>query len=216
MKRLSFLFTTFLLATAVVANPIDLAKAKMLVREYVVDQVEPMLHHAAKARKAGSQTPPYYVFSRGAGKGYVIVAGDDCIPAIIGYTESGDFDESKEAPQLLAMLDHYARLVETLQAEGRNTPYDGQKAGPLRAPAGRNDVPILLTTHWHQSAPYSDMVPKLPNGNRALVGCVATAGSQVFYYWRRDLPTAVPATTPTYEYGQPPPPPNTRSRPARR
>lgn len=206
MKRLSLLFTAILLTSAVVANPIDLAKAKALAQEYLTDRAEPTLCHAAKARKAGCQTPPYYVFSRGEGQGYVIVAGDDCIPPIIGYTESGDFDESKEAPQLLAMLDHYAQLVETLQAERRNTPYDGEEAvpGPRRAPAGRIDVPILLTTHWHQSAPYSDMVPKLPNGNRALVGCVATAGSQVFYYWRRDLPDAVPATTPTYDYGAAP------------
>ena len=206
MRRITVLFTVFLLSTAVFANPIDLVKAKALAKEYIPGNVEPTLRHAAKARKVDSLTPPYYVFSRGEGKGYVIVAGDDCIPAIIGYTESGDFDESKEAPQMLALLDHYALLVETMQAEGRNTPYGGKVAAPglHRAPAGRIDVPILLTTHWHQSAPYSDMVPKLPNGNRALVGCVATAGSQVFYYWRRDLPNAVPATTPTYDYGAAP------------
>ena len=29
---------------------------------------------------------PYYIFSRGAGKGYVIVSGDDSTAPIIGYT----------------------------------------------------------------------------------------------------------------------------------
>lgn len=206
MKRISVLFTTFLMTAVVVANPIDLEKAKVLAQEYVVGYAKPTLHHAAKARMAGSQTPPYYIFSRGEGMGYVIVAGDDCIPSIIGFTESGDFDESKEAPQLLAMLDHYARLVEALQAEGLNTPYGGQEgqADPRRAPAGRVDVPVILSSHWHQSSPYNDKVPKLSNGKRALVGCVATAGAQVFYHWRRDLPNAVPATTPTYDFGAAP------------
>lgn len=34
---------------------------------------------------------PYYIFSRGAGKGYVIVSGDDSTAPIIGYTDMGDY-----------------------------------------------------------------------------------------------------------------------------
>ena len=29
---------------------------------------------------------PYYIFSRGAGKGFVIVSGDDATAPIVGYT----------------------------------------------------------------------------------------------------------------------------------
>ena len=36
---------------------------------------------------------PYYIFSRGAGKGYVIVSGDDSTAPIIGYTDMGDYVE---------------------------------------------------------------------------------------------------------------------------
>ena len=206
MKRFFSLYVAVMLVGIACANPIDFAKALSLARQYGA-LGESTLHHAAKASRATTKTPPYYVFSRGEGKGYVIVAGDDCIPSIIGYTESGDFDVRHEAPQLLKMLDYYARVVETLQAEGRNTPYcDDIPNGPNRVSsvAGRVDVPIILTSHWHQSSPYNDRAPKLSNGNRALAGCVAIAGAQVFYHWRRDLPVAVPATTPTYDYGAAP------------
>ena len=195
-----------MLAGVMHANPIDMQKARACAQAYVPEGHAAKLCHTANKRRASSIAAPYYVFSRGEGQGYVIVAGDDCIPTIIGYTEQGDFDESKEAPQLLAMLDHYANIVETLQAEGRNTPYstkDFGKRGVMKV-EGRSDIPVLMTSHWHQSAPYNDKVPKLPNGNRALTGCVATAATQVFYYWRRDMPSTVPYTTPTYDYGAAP------------
>ena len=208
MKRKTLLILTLLMTTAVMeARPITLGKALALAAEYAAPGHEVTLCKAAGMRRASSKSAPYYVFSRGEGQGYVIVAGDDCIPSIIGYTESGDFDEQREAPQLLAMLDHYAHVVETMQAEGTNVPYDepahakSEGAGMARA---RANIPVLMTSHWHQSSPYNDRVPVLANGNRALAGCVAVAGAQVFYYWRKDMPSTLGATTPTYDFGEAP------------
>ncbi len=50
----------------------------------------------------------------------------------------------------------------------------------------------MLETLWHQGPPYNDQCPQEGCGwpeynywnNRALVGCVATAGAQVLRYWR--------------------------------
>lgn len=205
MKRnLTVIMMAMASVLAMQADPISLRKAAALASEYADPGRPVRLHKAASSRRAPGMAPPYYIFSRGEGCGYVIVAGDDCIPSIIGYTEHGDFDESREAPQLLALLDHYAGIVETLQAEGRNTPY---AAAPSAAPGptkARANIPDLLTTHWHQSSPYNDRVPVLTNGSRALTGCVATAGAQVFNFWRRDMPSTLPATTPTYSFGTAP------------
>jgi len=180
------------------AHPIDANQARLRAAQLLGGTLT--LRKAAPQRPGGSTSAPYYIFSRGEGQGYVIAAGDDCLPAIIGYTEIGDFDERKEAPQLLAMLDGYARAVATLQAEGRNVP----QAPPAPPAKARSNIAPLLTSHWHQSAPYNNRVPKLADGNRALTGCVATAGAQVFYFWRKDLPRTLPATTPTYDYGDAP------------
>ena len=46
---------------------------------------------------------------------------------------------------------------------------------------------VLLTSDWDQVAPYNNDCPDLdcdsPSNERALVGCVATAGAQIMRYW---------------------------------
>ena len=148
MNRTTSFLAALLIVSAVAAHPIDYEKARSLAAKYAVSDM-PVLHHAARVSRAGS-TPPYYVFSRGEGAGYVIVAGDDCLPSILGYTESGDFDEQQEAPQLMAMLDHYANVVETLRAEGRNVPYGSGPSKVSSAVNNRVNVPVMLSSHWHQ------------------------------------------------------------------
>ncbi len=45
------------------------------------------------------------------------------------------------------------------------------------------DVGPLLTSSWHQGAPYNNMCP-YGDGGRTVVGCVSTAASQIMYYHR--------------------------------
>lgn len=44
------------------------------------------------------------------------------------------------------------------------------------------EVGPLLTTAWEQSGPYNNFCP-MGDGGRCLVGCVATAASQIMKYW---------------------------------
>ena len=148
-----------------------------------------------------SQSQPLYIFSRGEGEGFVIVSGDDCLPAIIGYTEGGDYDEEKMPPALKAIIDHYAEAVIDAQARGVNRPY-----ASVTASSYDQDIPALLTSHWHQSSPWNNMCPlRSDGGGRAVTGCVATAAAQIAYYWRNEGLNAVTQyDTPTYSYGDAP------------
>ncbi|MCF0199318.1 MAG: C10 family peptidase, partial [Bacteroidaceae bacterium] len=93
-------------------------------------------------------------------------------------------------------LNAYAAAVEGAQELGINTP------APRRAKADRQNIAALTTSKWHQSSPYNDLAPsRVDNGAKSTSGCVATAAAQILYYWRRDLPTTLQATTPTYSYG---------------
>jgi hypothetical protein len=47
---------------------------------------------------------PYYIFSRGRARGYVIVSGDDSTAPILGYTEQGDYDADQAVEPLREML----------------------------------------------------------------------------------------------------------------
>lgn len=144
------------------------------------------------------QTLLLIIYNRGENQGYVIVSGDDCLPQILGYTESGDFDENNLPPALEYMMNCWQKAVETAQETGMNTPVSSASI-PLTAASDRVNITPITTSHWHQTGPYNDLAPNRDdNGAKSMTGCVATAISQILYYWRKDLPSTLQATTPTY------------------
>ena len=209
-KELLLTAIAFVAVSSVSADPIDLAKAKTIASKLAADSEVELVTSASRSEaklrtlsKEYLNTAPYYIFSRGENKGFIIVSGDDCLPEILGYTESGDFVEENMPEQLLGWLKYYAGIIEEAQvnkAKPRSTRISAYDAKA----SSRTDVPVLMTTHWHQSAPYNDLCPFLPGTeNRAVTGCVATAGAQIIYYYRKDNPDTLMATTPTYDYGAP-------------
>ena len=120
---------------------------------------------------------PYYIFSRGRARGYVIVSGDDSTVPILGYTEQGDYDADQAVEPLREMLATWADAIGRLQLQPQTT----QRRLSVKARAIASykqdwvDVSALCDTHWHQSSPYNDLAP-LKNGERCMTGCVATAG----------------------------------------
>ena len=211
MKKLFTLLTFAVAGLTASADPIDAERAKQLAADFLQQDspltlVKQASRHEAKARKlsaATRATAPFYIYSRGAGQGYIIIAGDDCMPIVLGYTEQGDFDENNVPDALQDMFDAWTLMVEDAQANGTNTPK--QEAKARRAAADRSNIAPLLTSHWHQDSPYNNHCPFLKNSsNRAITGCVATAACQVLYYWRKDLPSTLQGSTPTYSYGDAP------------
>ena len=206
MKKLTLLFALMGGALTLHANPITPDKALQLAQEYMVPGYQMSLAVEATSRRAAAESAPYYVISRGENQGYVIIAGDDCLPEVLGYTDHGNFDASNLPPTLQEMLDTWQTIVETAQADGSNVALATErKAATRRAANNRVDIAPFVTSHWGQGAPYNNNCPTITsNGNLALTGCVATAASQILYYWRRDLPSTLQATTPTYGYGDAP------------
>ncbi len=208
MKKIIPFFTAMLMSASALAEPIDQTRAFGIAQEFMkpghaMTLVSTATRTPAKAQRldgAVASTSPYYIYSRGVGQGFVIVSGDDCIPEIIGYTDQGDFDTDNMPPALKDMLDYYALAVETAQETGTNA--TAPKKAMNKAAANRDNILPFTTSHWHQSGPYNDICPcRVDNGQRAMTGCVATAASQILYYWRKDLPATLQSTTPTYGYG---------------
>ena len=208
------LLSSLLCSAMAGANPIDASKALDIASRYLVPGNAMQLVSKAKRTperakflpKNIADTAPYYIISRGFDKGFVIVSGDDCLPEILGYTDSGNFDEENMPPALREWLNYRAEIIERAQAEGANTPRSEGAESRLKRASGRTqDVPELIQTLWHQSSPYNDKCPTLTsNGNRAATGCVATAAAQIIYYWHREANTKLSYDTPTYSYGDAP------------
>ncbi len=193
-----------LVALTASADPITRAKALQLAQEFMVPGYQMAITKEATTRRAAATTAPYYIISRGDNQGYVIIAGDDCLPEVLGYTDHGNFDPTNLPPALQEMLDGWQNMVETAQANGTNTALAAQRKATRRA-SNRVSIAPFVTSHWGQGAPYNNNCPTLTsNGSRALTGCVATAASQILYYWRKDLPATLQSTTPIYGYGDAP------------
>lgn len=175
MKNLYVSAGLLLAALTASADPITPQRAMQIAQEYMVEGHVMTLSVKAKARRAvaaASTTAPYYVISRGENQGFVIVAGDDCLPEVLGYIETGDFDASNLPPALQEMLDGWQEMVEQAQADGSNTTLASARKAMRKAASTRVDIAPFVTSHWHQSSPYNDNCPTLTsNGKRALTGC---------------------------------------------
>ena len=209
IKKLFTLCAFVLMGLSASADPITKAKALQLAQEYLVPGHTMSLVAEAKPRSGGATnvTAPYYIISRGENQGFVIVSGDDCMPTILGYTEEGDYDENNMPETFRSWMQYRADIIEYAQKNGLNKPRDNGAEAKARAEANSKvDVPYLLTTLWHQESPYNDKCPHMKNTSqgRAMTGCVATAASQVIYYWRREANNTLGYDTPTYDYGNAP------------
>ncbi len=180
------------------AERITLSQAKALAASYMKTSTTATLARRSVAARE-DQSLPLYVFSRGEGQGFVMISGDDALPIVLGYTDTGDFDEDNLPPALQDMIEYYSAAVDSLAA-GASAP-----SSAPRKVAGTKDIAALIQTHWHQSWPYNNLCPYISNTtNRAATGCVATAASQIIYYWHKDLGDRTKYTTPTYGYGDAP------------
>ncbi len=148
-----------------------------------------MAHKAPCLNGAASESKSaYYVFnSSAANGGYVIVAGDDRAPAVLGYSDQGSFDPADVPEAMQDMLESYASQITALT----------QGAKPALLAASGAAIRPLVTASWSQNSPYNTLLPMLNNGKQAVAGCVATALAQVLYYWKQPArPTsAIPAYT---------------------
>lgn len=194
------------------ADPVTKSQAKSIASSFLQtldgsDVAATSVKTKTINRVAAADTlAPYYVFSRGAGKGFVIVSGDDCTSSIIGYTESGDFDADNMPEAFKNMLEGWSELVTKAQAAGAKARVNASKTNGMRKAAStKKDVAPLCKTLWGQGSPWNLLCPTITSsGNRALTGCVATAAAQIIYYFHKDNPDSLLYATPTYSYGDAP------------
>ncbi len=206
MNKKTLLYLFALTSLSAWANPIGRSRAKEIATDYLAvpgEEVTLVTQSNGRRLVKGSteQNAPLYIFSRGENAGFVIVSGDDCLPEVLGYTESGNFVESEMPPALLEWIAGYANLIREAQAAGAPSRAVA-RANAARVSASWTDIATLVPTHWHQSSPYNDACPRRATdaNARCATGCVATAGSQVLYYWRKDCNRYSQYDTPSYKF----------------
>ena len=135
-----------------------------------------------------SDQAAFYVFNASAGHGYVIVAGDDRVPAVLGYSDTGTFDAQDVPAAMQEWLDGYAAQIEAIALGAK----------PEERSTSREAIAPMLNVNWGQGMPYNVLLPHIngSSNDHAYVGCVAVAMAQVMSYWQH--PARATKTIPSY------------------
>ena len=128
----------------------------------------------------------YYIFNFSDNKGFVIIAADDKVNPILGYSLEKAFDIAKAPSNVLGWLKRYdeeiTRIV-AIESIPVHAEWERIESG-VSTPKRATQVAPLLQTKWNQNPIYNDSCPKDPSTNSlSVTGCVATAMAQTMKYW---------------------------------
>ena len=133
--------------------------------------------------------PNLYIFT--ADKGFVVMAADDCVQPILGYSLSDIFDSEDMPENLVWWLQGYNDEIQYAVENNLRATSETAKMwkdlaeGNSKAGKATMTVAPLIQTKWNQNKYYNDLCPAVsdgPNGH-AYTGCVATAMAQIMKYW---------------------------------
>ena len=203
IKKTTLLLIGFLMAFNVFADGITKDQAGNVARAFLhsklVSSSEPDFTDLAisPVQVIGADTPLFYAINFEEG-GFVLVSATDAAIPVLGYSPVGEYSSEDQSPSMVQWMKVYEQqLNEIITQQLLPTPEISEAWNNLlfynpAQPANNRDlraVEPLLPSLWNQGSPYNKMCPKddAGPGGRVYAGCVATAMSQVIYYWRYPL-----------------------------
>ena len=130
-----------------------------------------------------------YIFN--AEQGFVVMAADDCVKPILGYSLTGRFVAENMPTNVSGWLQGYNDEIQyAIDNQIRATSETTRMWKELvegNAKAGKATVVVapLIQTKWNQNKYYNRLCPAASGGpdGHAYVGCVATAMAQIMKYY---------------------------------
>lgn len=180
MKRLLPLVVLLALAVTANAKPVDkgtAARAASLLLHKVVIDATP--EHFTEC----------YLFAGADGQGFALIAADDCVKPVLGYSPSGVFSFETMPAHVRDWIEGYRHDIAVARQSGyaSSTALDEWNrllTGSMKSSTGGRSVLPLVTSVWAQGMPFNSMCPyDSLGGENSCVGCLATATAQVMRYW---------------------------------
>lgn len=196
MKKILSLFLFMSLALAIGASPVSPSVARRVAHSFIATTLrQPYSEQQFLDVSAQCGIPQLYVFDIAKGKAFVIVAADDRVLPILGYSAANGLVAADLPSHVREWLADYAVQIDYAVAHDlAATPEAVSQWSMLlrnqvleafapNHPVNASMQPMLTTT-WNQSPRYNDLCPFDASQNaRSVTGCVATAMSQVMRYW---------------------------------
>ena len=177
MKKLIVLLIACLSIHTIVAKQVSENEATLIANEFfktsnVKKNPKSKMFNVALAHEFKSADATLmYAFNNGL-DGYVLVAGDDAVTPILGYSDNGQFDYNTLPDNARAWFNMYAEMIKSIKAG---------KLGSIKTYSTATSVDPLIVAEWNQDYPYWNYTPQI-EGNQSYTGCPATAMAQIAYY----------------------------------
>ncbi len=203
IKKTTILFICVLMAIGAFADGITGNQAKNVARAFLHSRQTPInqfgseMPDVRQTMVVGGDIPLFYAINFEEG-GFVLVSATDAAIPVLGYSPEGEFSLQDQSPSMLHWIKGYElQLDEIIRDDIPATPGIVNEwsalmnYSPADSPNTREirGVEPLLPSRWNQGSPYNDLCPEdnTGPGGHVYSGCVATAMSQIIYYWRYPL-----------------------------
>jgi len=205
MKRLLLSFLLISFAGFLFAEKVELKEAKTIAKNAYFQKLNTYnnpvgfdaLQIADQFTIKNNGEEMIYVFDF-TGYGFILIAADDAIEPVLGYTFDNQYPLENQPEGFHGVLAEFKEQIQYLRdnnIEASNKieaqwnallSFDPSQFTPQK---GDKDIDPLVTCTWNQDSPYNFLCPEDPQGpgGHVYVGCVATAMSQIMYYWRFPL-----------------------------
>ena len=178
--RLLPLLLLILVAEATMAETVDRGRARQAATTF-------LNNNGAQTRGLTDVTlatgfSNVYVFT--TENSFVLMAADDRVQPILGYSLNGPFDIENIPDNKRAWIEGYSNEIQyAIDHQTRATSEVTQQwrdlvEGNLNVGRATTAVSPLLQTQWNQTSPYNMLCP-----GGSVTGCVATAMAQIMKYW---------------------------------
>lgn len=199
MKKLLTLFISLIVFANAIGKQVNQTLAKRVAVNYlqfvsnetaIPDAASLQLVFTATYKSPGNSSfidggSLFYIYSVPS-KSFIIVAGDDKVAPILGYSQEGGFNPDSIPSNLAKWLEGYKDQIRfAINKQLPESPEvltlwtalsdDDLSTVPLK---GGSSIAPLVKTKWNQLPYYNALCP-----GGSVTGCVATAMAQVMKYW---------------------------------
>ena len=187
MKKINIFITFFVMLSCLCyGNPVDPSAARQIAEHFwaVVSGDSEHVKWTDISTEAGFHE--FYIFTRDNSDGFVLVAADNRVQPILGYSTDSRFVTPLPA-HVFSFLQRYEQEItycreHSISATNEIEQQWNSLIEGTYTPQLTTAVAPLLSTTWAQSPYYNSLCPD-SSGVHAVTGCVATATAQVMKFW---------------------------------
>ncbi len=189
MKRFTMILALLLMiAMPMMAERVSPKTAQKVAQTFLNNNGAKATQLTDLSKIAGFQN--LYIFT--AEPGFVVMAADDCVQPILGYSLTGKFQTENMPTNVRGWLDGYNDEIQYAIDNKMKATVETSKLwkdlidGKSKAAKATIVVDALVRTQWDQDPLYNNLCPYI-SGEQTVTGCAATAMAQIMNYWEHPI-----------------------------